>query len=56
MRLIVVQVRFSLMSSAIFTRNDKVTNSERFYRSLMEFLELPSEVEEVESLLRWWNL
>ena len=50
------QVRFSLTSSAVFTRNDKVTDSERFYRSLLEFLEQPSESKEVDSLLRWWNV
>ncbi|TEB25753.1 hypothetical protein FA13DRAFT_1796254 [Coprinellus micaceus] len=26
------------------------------YRSIIEFLELPSEKREVDSLLKWWNL
>ncbi|TEB23232.1 hypothetical protein FA13DRAFT_1640163 [Coprinellus micaceus] len=49
-------VRFALNSSAIFSRNDKSTDSERFYRSIMDFLESPSECEEVEGLIRWWNM
>ncbi|TEB18276.1 hypothetical protein FA13DRAFT_1639196 [Coprinellus micaceus] len=48
-------VRFSLTSSAVFSRNDKTTDSERFYGSVLGFLELPSETSEVEALLRWWN-
>ncbi|TEB09971.1 hypothetical protein FA13DRAFT_1759839 [Coprinellus micaceus] len=45
-----------LGSSAVFSRNDKATDSERFYRSVIEFLETPSETAEVEDLLRWWNV
>ncbi|KAJ3517088.1 hypothetical protein NMY22_g14042 [Coprinellus aureogranulatus] len=48
-------VRFSLSSSAVFSRNDKSTDSERFYRSIMDFLESPSEHEEVDELIKWWN-
>ncbi|KAJ3509290.1 hypothetical protein NMY22_g16344 [Coprinellus aureogranulatus] len=48
-------VRFALGSSAIFSRNDKSTDSERFYRSILQFLESPSEAEEVQELIEWWN-
>lgn len=51
-----LQVRFALSSSPVFSRNDKVTDSERFYRSIVEFLEEPSEKEEVSALLKWWNV
>ncbi|TEB18192.1 hypothetical protein FA13DRAFT_1649581, partial [Coprinellus micaceus] len=49
-------VRFALTSSAVFSRNDRVTDSERFYRSIIDFLELPSEKREVDALMKWWNL
>lgn len=49
------QVRFALGSSATFSRNDKLTDSERFYKTIVDFLESPSEHEEVTELLRWWN-
>jgi hypothetical protein len=49
-------VRFALGSSAVFSRNDKATDSERFYRSVTEFLGSPEEMTEVEGLLKWWNL
>ncbi|TEB31011.1 hypothetical protein FA13DRAFT_1754862 [Coprinellus micaceus] len=49
-------VRFALSSSAVFSRNDKSTDSERFYQSIMDFLESPSEREEVKGLIRWWNV
>ncbi|KAJ3534492.1 hypothetical protein NMY22_g6900 [Coprinellus aureogranulatus] len=48
-------VRFSLSSSAVFSRNDKSTDSERFYRSILSFLESPTESQEVNELLKWWN-
>ncbi|KAJ3528944.1 hypothetical protein NMY22_g9199 [Coprinellus aureogranulatus] len=48
-------VRFSLSSSAVFCRNDRSTDSERFYKTIIEFLESPSEEEEVGDLLKWWN-
>lgn len=49
------QVRFALSSSATFTRSDTTTDSERFYNSLLEFLEDPDESAEVDNLLVWWN-
>ncbi|KAJ3507987.1 hypothetical protein NMY22_g16758 [Coprinellus aureogranulatus] len=48
-------VRFALSSSAVFSRNDKSTDSERFYRSILHFLQSPSEAEEVGELIKWWN-
>lgn len=49
------QVRFALTSSAIFSRTDLTTDSERFYNSIIEFLEDPEENMEVQELLMWWN-
>ncbi|KAJ3502535.1 hypothetical protein NMY22_g18550 [Coprinellus aureogranulatus] len=48
-------VRFSLSSSAVFCRNDRSTDSERFYKTINDFLGSPSEKEEVDALLKWWN-
>jgi hypothetical protein len=49
------QVRFSLSSSPVFTRTDSVTDSERFYSSVLDLLEDPDEIDEVNGLLEWWN-
>lgn len=49
------QVKFSLTSSPIFSRTDLATDSERFYNSIVEFLEDPEENTEVQELLVWWN-
>jgi hypothetical protein len=49
------QARFSLSSSATFTRSDAVTDSERFYNSVLLLLEDVDEKQEVGSLLVWWN-
>jgi len=32
-----------------------VTDSERFYSSVLDLLEDPEEIEEVEDLLQWWD-
>ncbi|KAJ3502959.1 hypothetical protein NMY22_g18413 [Coprinellus aureogranulatus] len=48
-------VRFALGSSAVFCRNDRTTDSERFYKSIVDWLESPEEHEEVQSLINWWN-
>jgi hypothetical protein len=32
-----------------------LTDSERFYNSILELLEDPEEKEEIEVLLQWWN-
>ncbi|KAI0055466.1 hypothetical protein BV25DRAFT_1873121 [Artomyces pyxidatus] len=52
---VATQVRFALSSSSIFSRTDIVTDSERFYNSLLELFEDPDEEEEVCDLLVWWN-
>lgn len=49
------QARFSLTSSPVFTRTDTVTDSERFYNSILDLLEDPEETKEVDDLLAWWN-
>jgi hypothetical protein len=51
----VMQARFALTSSPTFTRSDSVTDSERFYNSILELFEDPDEQEEVNDLLVWWN-
>lgn len=48
-------VRFSLTSAGSFSRTDGVTDSERFYNTLLEFLECPEEAEQVKDLLEWWD-
>jgi len=52
---IATQVRFSLSSSAVFSRTDTITDSETFYNSILDFLEEADEKEEVNDLLAWWN-
>ncbi|KAH6885043.1 hypothetical protein BKA70DRAFT_1377634 [Coprinopsis sp. MPI-PUGE-AT-0042] len=49
--------RFALPchQTAVFSRTDKITDSETFYNSLITFLEDPEEREEVYRLLKWWN-
>jgi len=49
------QARFALSSSAVFTRTDTVTDSERFYNTIVDLLNDPDEVNEVDELLAWWN-
>jgi hypothetical protein len=49
------QIRFALSSSPIFSRTDTVTDSERFYRSILNLLDDADEQEEVNDLLMWWN-
>ena len=43
------------MSAQVFSRTDLVTDSERFYISILELLEDSDEKDEVEQLLTWWN-
>jgi hypothetical protein len=50
------KVRLNLSSCENFNRQDELLNSEGFYRSVVRFLEDPNEREEVEELLKWWNL
>ena len=51
----VVQVRFALSSSPVFSRTDTATDSERFYNSILDLFFDPEEQEEVNDLLGWWN-
>jgi hypothetical protein len=51
----VVQVRFALSSSAIFSRTDSAMDSNRFFTSLLGLLDDIDERQEVEDLLAWWN-
>lgn len=50
-----VQVRFALTSATVFSRTDTVTDSERFYHSVLDLLEDPAEEKEVVNLLAWWD-
>jgi hypothetical protein len=52
---ILEQVRFALSSSPVFSRTDTVTDSERFYSSLLDLFEDVEERQEVNDLLTWWN-
>ncbi|KAH7917216.1 hypothetical protein BV22DRAFT_1108609 [Leucogyrophana mollusca] len=52
---IATQVRFALTSAQVFSRTDHVTDSERFYNSILELLEDPEEKDEVDQLMTWWN-
>ncbi|KJA21116.1 hypothetical protein HYPSUDRAFT_141196 [Hypholoma sublateritium FD-334 SS-4] len=49
------QARFALSASSVFNRNDTITDSEWFYNSILELLEHPDEIVEVDRLLIWWN-
>ena len=48
------QLCFTLSSSSVFCWSDTVTDSKRFYKSVLDFLDNP-EKEEVGDLLNWWN-
>ncbi|KIM76604.1 hypothetical protein PILCRDRAFT_12655 [Piloderma croceum F 1598] len=50
-----LQLRFSLTSSPVFSRTDTVTDSEKFYNSIIELFNDIDEKEEVNELLTWWN-
>ena len=39
----------------VFSRTDLVMDSERFYDSILELLDDPDKMEEVNQLLTWWN-
>ena len=49
------QVRFALTSAQVFSCTDLVTDSERFYNSILELLDDPEEKGEVDELMTWWN-
>ncbi|KAI6019112.1 hypothetical protein EDC04DRAFT_2869954 [Pisolithus marmoratus] len=50
-----MQARFVLTSAQVFSHTALVTDSEWFYNSIMELLEDPDEIDEVELLMGWWN-
>ncbi|KIJ09966.1 hypothetical protein PAXINDRAFT_86706, partial [Paxillus involutus ATCC 200175] len=52
---VATQTHFALTSAQVFSRTDLVTDSERFYCSIVELLEDPEEKDEVDQLLMWWN-
>ncbi|KAI0310927.1 hypothetical protein OF83DRAFT_1069701 [Amylostereum chailletii] len=49
------QARFCLLSATVFSQNDKITDSERFYNSLLNYLNNSEEQKEVSMLLKWWD-
>jgi hypothetical protein len=50
-----VQVRFSLSSTAAFSRADTITDSQRFYNSVFDIFNDVEESDEVNELISWWN-
>ncbi|KIJ58150.1 hypothetical protein HYDPIDRAFT_119899 [Hydnomerulius pinastri MD-312] len=52
---VATQARFSLTSAQVFSRTDLVTDSERFYSTIVELLDDLEEKDEVDQLLTWWN-
>ena len=49
------KARFALSSSSIFSKSNIITDSERFYYSLLKLLENPNATKKVDSLVAWWN-
>jgi len=49
------QAHFVLTSAQVFSHTDLVTDSERFYNSILELLNDPEERGEVDQLMAWWN-
>ncbi|KIM64222.1 hypothetical protein SCLCIDRAFT_23572 [Scleroderma citrinum Foug A] len=52
---IATQARFALTLVQVFSRTDLITNSERFYTSILNLLDDTDEKDEVDQLLMWWN-
>ena len=50
-----LQARFALTSAQVFSWTDLVTDSERFYNSILDLLDDSEEKDEVDQLLMWWN-
>jgi hypothetical protein len=50
-----MQVRFALSSSPVFSRTDTVTDSERFYTTVLDLFDDIEEQVEVNDLETWWN-
>ncbi|KAH6871076.1 hypothetical protein BKA70DRAFT_1131287 [Coprinopsis sp. MPI-PUGE-AT-0042] len=53
---VATQVRFALSSSPTFSRTDLITDSERFYSSVIQAFSDEREKENVEALLAWWDM
>ncbi|KAH6879639.1 hypothetical protein BKA70DRAFT_1378314 [Coprinopsis sp. MPI-PUGE-AT-0042] len=53
---LLVYVRFALSSSPTFSRTDLITDSERFYSSVIEAFYDKREKANVEALLAWWDM
>ncbi|KAH6886036.1 hypothetical protein BKA70DRAFT_1123469 [Coprinopsis sp. MPI-PUGE-AT-0042] len=53
---VATQVRFALSSSPTFSRTDLVTDSERFYASVIDTFTHEGERENVQDLLAWWDM
>jgi hypothetical protein len=39
----------------VFSRSDTATDSETFYNTILDLLEDPEEMQEVDNLIAWWN-
>ena len=52
----IFQVQFAISSSSIFSRMDLTIDLEWFYDSILELLEDIDEQQEVDDLLKWWNM
>ncbi|KAG6904061.1 hypothetical protein DXG01_012852, partial [Tephrocybe rancida] len=52
---VATQVRFALSSSTTFSQTDRLSDSERFYGTVLATLHDPEEVVETNQLLEWWN-
>ncbi|KAN0091493.1 hypothetical protein V8E55_005059 [Tylopilus felleus] len=52
---VATQAQFALTSAQVFSHTDLVTDSKRFYNSILELLDDPQEKEEVDQLMIWWN-
>lgn len=50
-----LQTRFALSSTSVFSWTDPVSDSTRFYTSVLDLLDEPEEQSEVNDLLQWWN-
>ncbi|KAH6901450.1 hypothetical protein BKA70DRAFT_1374803 [Coprinopsis sp. MPI-PUGE-AT-0042] len=52
---LLLSVRFALSSSPTFSRTDLVTDSERFYSTVVEAFTAPEYADRVSELLAWWD-
>ncbi|KAF9236160.1 hypothetical protein BU15DRAFT_89305 [Melanogaster broomeanus] len=52
---VATQARFALTSTQVFLCTNLITDSERFYNSILELLEDHDEKDEVDHLMTWWN-